>query len=175
MAYSNIDGMAAEVLFSRLLSQHSATFSRVNIQEIFSAGELIDLALEYFPSKVANYLHSSGRILEDLEGLLLEDILDLFFKIDFLIEVDLGEDKPIWVVVDITSNPQKVRGKNYELYQNQKVLEKLGVNLAMVVYWKIESFTSKDKELSYQLATQLYEDIEKYWSRGRFTGSSILI
>ncbi len=175
MSYTNIDGMAAEILFNRLLSQHSATFSRVNVNEVFTSGKLIDLALAEFPSKVANYLHSSGRILEDLEGLPVEDLLDLFFKVDFLIEVDLGEDQPIKVVIDITSNPQKVRGKNYELYQNQKILEELGVNLAMVVYWKIKSFTSKDKELSYQLATQLYEDIEKYWSRGRFTGSSILI
>ena len=167
--------MTAEILFDRLLKEHTATFSRVVPNLQWNAGELIDLALEHFPSKVANYLHSSGRILEDLEGLPTEDLLDLFFKVDFLIEIDLGEDKPIWVVIDVTSNPQKVRGKNYELYQNQKVLEKLGVNLAMVVYWKIESFTTKDKKLSYQLATRLYEDIEKYWSRGRFTGSSILI
>lgn len=149
MFYTNIDGMAVEVLFNRFLSQHSATFSRVNVNRVFTPEELIDLALAEFPSKGANYLHSSGRILEDLEGLPIEDLLDLFFKIDFLIEVDLGEDKPIWVVVDVTANPQKIRGKNYELYQNQKVLEKLGVNLAMVVYWKIESFSSKDKKLSY--------------------------
>lgn len=175
MAYSNIDGMAAEVLFSRLLKEHSATFSKIVPSSIWSIGELIDLALEHFPDKVANYLHSSNRVLADLEGQPVEDILDLFFKVDFLIEVDLGEDKPYRVAIDVTSNPTKVRGKNYEMQQNKEALSKLGIDLAIVVYWKLETFTSKDKQLSYQLATRLYEDIEKVWEKGHFSGSSILI
>jgi hypothetical protein len=175
MSYSNIDGMAAEVLFSRLLKEHTATFSRLVPSSIWNVGELIDLALEYFPQKVANYLHASNRVLYDLEGQPVEDILDLFFKIDFLIEVELGEDKPIWVAIDITSNPTKVRGKNYEMQQNKAALNRLGIDLAIVVYWKLETFTHKDKELSYTLATRLYEDIEKVYERGHFSGSSILI
>jgi hypothetical protein len=175
MSYSNIDGMAAEVLFSRLLKEHTATFSRIVPNQIWSVGELIDLALEFFPSKVAHYLHSSNRVLADLEGQPVEDILDLFFKVDFLIEVDLGEDKPTRVCIDVTSNPTKVRGKNYEMQQNKEVLSKLGIDLAIIVYWKLETFTHKDKELSYTLATRLYEDIEKVYERGHFSGSSILI
>jgi hypothetical protein len=175
MSYSNIDGMAAEVLFSRLLKEHTATFSRLVPSQIWSVGELIDLALECFPSKVANYLHSSNRVLADLEGQSVEDILDLFFKVDFLIEVDLGEDNPTRIAIDVTSNPTKVRGKNYEMQQNKVALSKLGIDLAIIVYWKLETFTAKDKELSYQLATRLYEDIEKVYERGHFSGSSILI
>ena len=175
MSTFNIDGMAAEVLLSRLLKEHTATFSRIVPSSIWSVGELIDLALEFFPSKVANYLHSSNRLLADLEGQPVEDILDLFFKVDFLIEIDLGEDNPTWVCIDVTSNPQKVRGKNYEMQQNQAALSKLGIDLAIVVYWKLETFTAKDKELSYQLATRLYEDIEKVYERGHFSGSSILL
>ena len=175
MSYNNIDGMAAEVLLSRLLKEHTATFSRIVPSSIWSVGELIDLALEFFPSKVANYLHSSNRLLADLEGQPVEDILDLFFKVDFLIEIDLGEDKPTWVCIDVTANGSKVRGKNYEMQQNQAALNKLGIDLAIIVYWKLETFTSKDKELSYQLATRLYEDIEKVYERGHFSGSSILL
>lgn len=173
--YSKIDGMAAEILFSRLLKEHTVTFSRIVPSQVWAVGELIDLALEYFPQKVANYLQSSNRLLVDLEGQPVEDILDLFFKIDFLIEVDLGEDKPHRVAIDVTSNPQKVRGKNYEMQQNKEALSKLGIDLAIVVYWKLKTFTDKDKQLSYQLATRLYEDIEKVWERGHFSGSSILI
>ena len=175
MANNNIDGMAAEVLFSRLLKEHTATFSRIVPSQVWEVGELIDLALEYFPQKVSNYLHSSNKVLADLEGQPVEDILDLFFKVDFLIEVDLGEDKPTWVCVDVTSNPTKVRGKNYEMQQNKAALSKLGIDLAMIVYWKLETFTAKDKQLSYELATRLYEDIEKVYERGHFSGSSILL
>ena len=171
MTYLN--GNEAEVLFSRLLKQHKSTFEKVDLS-CFKEEDLVNLALSSFPSKVRKFLENNKFMLEDLYNFPIKELLDLFFKVDFLIEVDLCGDKPQWISIDLTTNPEKIRGKVYELNQNQKVLKTLGIDLSLVVYWTMETYSTQNKELSYRLATQLYEDIEKAWERGKFSSSSIL-
>lgn len=99
---------------------------------------MFELAAQYHAAKLNSLLSKEGGSLLSLEELGAKTLMDMIFKVDFLLEYRDITGKSVRVSIDITANIPKVKQKEIEIRRKEATLHKLGIDRACVVLWNIK-------------------------------------
>jgi hypothetical protein len=99
---------------------------------------MFELAAQYHAAKLNSLMENSGGSLTSLEALGAKALMDMIFKVDFLLEYIDKAGYPVRVSIDLTSNTKEVKQKEIEIIRKEATLHKLGVDRACVVLWNIK-------------------------------------
>lgn len=162
-------------MFDNLIAQQRAAFRPFRYKG--TKRDLITLAIRCRRDVLNTFMK-----VQDLSGVGeltkydLPFLLDHLFKGDKLFMTDLADGREIGVLVDVTANPDDVFYKDQELRGMKACLRAIGVEIALVALWEIESFKREDLNKGYELASRIIDCIDALSvdTRGRWVGTVLM-
>lgn len=107
-------------------------------------------------------------LLTKLRSMTAQDVMDTFYKVDYLIEVETLEG---WkkIAIDITTNPNSVKEKADKLIELKKPIHKvLGADHVLIVVWTGPAFKAMVSERQWQVFGRISDRIEELASKHKW-------
>jgi hypothetical protein len=159
-----LTGNEGEFMFQNFLRSNSYVWklSRLDI----SNDVLISKVADKSPQIIENVLREKQWDLLDLADQSQLFLLDRFYKVDFLREVNI-KGKAYKVAIDVTVKSMDEVYRKARIAQNKPRFREIGVDVYLFVLLT-DKFEQLDVESSFEVSTLLYEAVERAVNSRKF-------